>query len=99
MSVAYIGESVEQGSVECVVSFEGAERYNFEDTALILNEELQSDIVANAILEADNNGVEFGSEFQHIKTRVGVASYLLEAYVTVGMEDVADYWYGNFTAA
>lgn len=99
MSVEYIGEAIEQGGVECVVSFEGAERYNFEDTALILNEELQSDIVANAILEADENGVHFGSEFQHIKTRTGVASYLLEAFVDVGQDDVASYWQGNFEAA
>lgn len=99
MSVAYIGESVEQGGVECIVSFEGAERYSMEDTALELNEGLASDIVANAILEAADNGVFFGKEFSHIKTREGVASYLLDGFVDVGKEDVADYWYGNFTAA
>jgi hypothetical protein len=100
MSVAYIGEAVEQGdATESIISFEGAERYGSEDTSLLLNEELQSDVVANAILEAGSMGVHFGNEFSHIRTRGGVANYLLEAYVDVGADDVADFWEGNFNAA
>ena len=100
MSIAFIGQAIErEDATESIISFEGAESYNFEDTSLVLNQELESDIVANAILEAGNMGVHFGSEFSHIRTRGGVASYLLDAYVDVGADDVADYWQGNFNAA
>ena len=62
---------------------------------IMLDDDLESDPIANALVEASVLGVEFGSEFRHIKTRTGVASILIHRLEEYGMDDVASFWHNN----
>ena len=53
------------------------------------------EILADALLDAQDCGVEFGDELKHIRTPAGIARFVL-----ANLKDInptrKDYWYSNF---